>query len=107
MQGLVLGEALFALLQQDLGLLDGFFAVLQLLAQCADLRVIEGQQACKACVIQFRVQGTPFADAAGERVLLGLQRLLALLLRLEVGGQLDQAIARVLQLLAGIGLALA
>ena len=36
-------QTLFALVQQDLGLLDGFFTVLQALAQLADVFIVDAQ----------------------------------------------------------------
>ena len=42
--------------------------------------LIKGQQACQALIIQFGVQGAPFADACREGLLFRLQCLLALLL---------------------------
>ena len=107
MQGLVFGEALLAFLQPNLGLFDGFFAVLQLLAQRVDLGIVEGQQPVEAGIIQLWMQGAPVVEAGLEAELFGLQRLLALLLGLEVGGQLHQGVARFLQLLVGVALALA
>ena len=101
------GQALFALVQQNLGLLDGLFAAVQVLTQLRDLGFIKGQQACQALIIQFWVQGAPFADACRKGVLLRLQCLLALLLGLEVGGQLYLRRVHGVQFLVGVGLALA
>ena len=106
-QGLVVLEALLALLQQNFGLLNGFFAVLHLLAQCADSRLVEGQQVRQAGVVKLRMLGAPLADTAVQRLEFAVQGLLALLAGLEVGGQLDQFAAGVLQLLIGLGLTLA
>ena len=105
--GLMLVQALLALLQQDLGLLDRGFAALQLQAQLADLFVAVAQQLRKACVVEFRVQGTPVGDLALQCLPFAVQRLLALLLRLEFGCQLDELALHFLQLLAGRGLCLA
>lgn len=107
MLGLVLGKALLTFLQQDPRLFDGFLAVLQLLAQVADLSVVVGQQTVEAGVVELRVLGAPVAQARVEAMLFGLQCLLAFLLGLEVGGQLDQGVVDLLQLLVGVGFALA
>lgn len=58
----VLLQALFTFLQQYATLFDGFLGVLQVLAQFIDLRVIHGQQAIQACVIQFRMLAAPLGD---------------------------------------------
>ena len=106
-QCLMLGEALFAFLQPHFGLFDGFLAVLQLLAQRADLGIVEGQQPVETGIVQLWMQGAPVVETGVKAVLFGLQGLLAFLLCLEVGGQLHQGVARLLQLLVGVALALA
>ena len=63
---LMIEQALVALLQQHLGLFDGFFIVLQALAQFGDLRVIDPQQIFEATVIQFRMSGAPVGNLAAS-----------------------------------------
>ena len=70
---LMIEQALIAFLQQDLGLFDGFFALLQLLAQFADLLVVDAQQVFQAAVIQFRMQGAPVGDLAAQLAIFGFQ----------------------------------
>ena len=70
---LMIEHALVALLQQHIGLLDGFFAVLQALAQFADMGVVDPQQVFKAGIIQFRMTGAPVGDFAAEFVVFAVQ----------------------------------
>jgi hypothetical protein len=71
--------------------------VLQLLAQRADLGIVEGQQPVETGIVQLWMQGAPVVETGVKAVLFGLQGLLAFLLGLEVGGQLHQGVARLLQ----------
>ncbi|MNP10511.1 hypothetical protein D3C76_1026640 [compost metagenome] len=96
-------QALFALLQQHATLFDGFFGVLQVLAQFTDLRIVHGQQAIQAGVVQFRVLAAPLGDLALQLLALGVQRLLLLGVGLELTGQLHTLGAQVLQALGGVG----
>jgi len=101
---LVLGQALFALLQQYAGLLDGFFAVLQLLTQFAHLCVVVTEQLLQLVVIKFAVQRAPFAEPGAQVGVFLLQGLQALLAGFELGGQLQQLVGGDLQGLPGLGL---
>ncbi|MOA06424.1 hypothetical protein D3C78_1260570 [compost metagenome] len=85
---LVIEQTLVALLHQHIGLFDGFFAVLQALAQFADLGIVDAQQVFEAAVIQFGMASPPVADLAGELTFFALQCVQALLLGLELGGDL-------------------
>ncbi|MNH89103.1 hypothetical protein D3C81_623000 [compost metagenome] len=85
---LMIEQNLVALLHQDAGLFDGFFGVLQALAQLADVSVVDPQQVFEATVIQFRMAGAPVSDFADKITFLVLQCLQPFLLRLEFGGDL-------------------
>ncbi|MOA69265.1 hypothetical protein D3C78_1973520 [compost metagenome] len=61
---------------------------MQTLAQFVDLRVLHGQQAIQAGVVQFRVLTAPLGDLALQLLTLGGQRLLLLGVGLEFAGQL-------------------
>ena len=63
-------------------------AVLQALAQFADLSVVDAQQVFEAAVIQFGMAGAPVTDLAGELAFFAFQCVQALLLGLEFGGEL-------------------
>ncbi|MNI12447.1 hypothetical protein D3C73_656290 [compost metagenome] len=97
--GLMIEQSLITLQQQHLGLFDGFFVVLQALAQFADLRVVDPQQIFEATVIQLGMSAAPVGDFVGEIAIFVFQRLQTLLLRLEFGGDLHPLRTYVLQLL--------
>ncbi|MNW03110.1 hypothetical protein D3C71_1989960 [compost metagenome] len=59
-----------------------------MLAQFADLGVVDAQQVFEAAVIQLGMAGAPVADLAGELTLLSFQCMQTLLLGLEFGGDL-------------------
>ncbi|MCY1410353.1 hypothetical protein D9M71_257210 [compost metagenome] len=99
----VLLQALLTFLQQHTALFDGFFGALQALAQFIYLRVIHGQQAIQAGVIQLRVFAAPLGDLALQLLALGLQRLLMLSVGLELAGQLHALGTQLLQALGGVG----
>ncbi|MNP36273.1 hypothetical protein D3C76_1296510 [compost metagenome] len=77
---LMIEQNLVAFLHQDAGLLDGFFGVLQALAQLADVSVVDPQQVFEATVIQLRMAGAPVSDFAAKITLLVLQCLQPFLL---------------------------
>ncbi|MNZ88378.1 hypothetical protein D3C78_1072680 [compost metagenome] len=85
---LMIEQVFVALLYQDVGLFDGFLAVLQALAQFADLGVVDAQQVFEAAVIQLGMTGTPVADLAGELKFFAFQCMQAFPLGFELGGDL-------------------
>ncbi len=87
-RGVVLLQALFALLQQHPGLFDRFVGLLQALPQRADLGVVDGQQALQPSVVELRMLGAPVGDLAVQGVPFLLQRLLTGGVGLEFAGQL-------------------
>jgi len=101
--GSMLLQALFAFLQQYPALLDGFFRRLQVLAQLAELSVVDGQQAIEAGVVQFGVAAAPLRDCALQLLVLVLQGLLALAVGVEFSGQLHALGTQYLQALGGVG----
>ncbi|MNS01876.1 hypothetical protein D3C72_331680 [compost metagenome] len=104
---LMIEQQAIPLLQQHLGLFDGFFVVLQALAQFGDLPVIDSQQIFEATVIQLRMAGAPVSNLAGQVLLFVFQCLQTLLLRLEFCGDLHELRAHVLQFLRGSGFGIA
>ncbi|MNJ50116.1 hypothetical protein D3C77_453780 [compost metagenome] len=89
-QGLVLFQALLAFLEQNLRLFQGFFTVLQTLAQLLDVVVIQGQQLFQAAVIQLGMVLAPLFDLTAHVSVFLFQRAQVFALGLEVAGQLDQ-----------------
>ncbi|MCY1446835.1 hypothetical protein D9M71_634230 [compost metagenome] len=100
----VLLQALLTFLQQHAALLDGFFRGLQTLAQFIDLRVIHGQQAIEAGIVQFRMLAAPLGDLGLQLLAFGIQCLLLLGIGLELAGQLHALGAQILQALGGVGI---
>ena len=104
---LMIEQTLVTFLQQHFGLFDGFFVVLQALAQFSDLRVVDPQQIFEAAVIQLRMAGAPVGNLAGQILVFAFQRLQTFLLGLEFGGDLHELRAHVLQFLRGAGFGVA
>ncbi|MNH09408.1 hypothetical protein D3C79_688620 [compost metagenome] len=102
--GVMLLKPLLTLLQQHAGLFDGFLCVLQLLAQGPKLRIVDGQQAIEATVIQLGVLAAPLGDRALQLLTLLLQCLLPLGVGIKLGGQFHALGPQVLQALRGVGI---
>ncbi|MNO82323.1 hypothetical protein D3C76_735950 [compost metagenome] len=100
-------QALLALLEQNVRLLQGFLAVLQTLTQLADGAVVQGQQLFQAAVVQFGMTLAPLLDLAAYLGVFLFQGTQTLALGLEFGCQFNQACLGVLQLLGCLRLLLA